>query len=83
MQRIVDDPDQSPRFGMHVVHGLTDKVNHRRVKVYYLYVFRDSRSVFCAQPLPHTEARARESERERGSIQTTPQRTDTHKVMLK
>ncbi len=59
--------DQSPRFGTHVIRGLTDKFNHHRVKVYHLHVFRDSRSVFCAQPLPphwspHTQ-------RERGAIQ--------------
>ncbi len=59
--------DQSPRLGTHVIRGLTDKFNHHRVKVYHLHTFRGSRSVFCAQPLPHTLKRAhteRESERE-------------------
>ncbi len=62
--------DQSPRFGTHVIRGLTDKFNHHRVKVSHLYVFRDSRSVFCALPLPHTLKRAhaeRERESERGA----------------
>ncbi len=60
--------DQSPRFGTHVIHGLTDKFNHHRVKVYHLHVFRDSCSVFCARPLPHTHwstRMQRERERER------------------
>ncbi len=71
--------DQSPRFGTHVIHGLTDKFNYQRVKVYHLHVFRDSHYVFCAQPLPHTlKHTRRERERERGVIQTPPQRMDTH-----
>jgi len=58
--------DQSPRFGTHVIPGLTDKFNHHRVKVYHLHEFRDLRSVFCALPLPHTLKRAHaERERER------------------
>ncbi len=77
--------DQSPRFGTHVIRGLTDKFN--RVKVYHLHALR-----FCAQPLPHTLKRAhaeREREKERRELdtafQTTPQRMDTYtqKVMLK
>ncbi len=83
--------DQSPRFGTHVIRGLTDKFNHHRVKdVYHLNMFRDRRSVFCAQPLPHTLKRARrererecERERERErydsdtAFQTMPQQMDT------
>ncbi len=76
--------DQSPRFGTHVIRGLTDKFNHHRVKVYHLHEFRDLRSVFCALPLPHTLKRAHaERERERGTIQIPLfRRTDTytHKV---
>ncbi len=34
--------DQSPLFGMHVIHGLTDKFNHQRLKVYHLHAFWDS-----------------------------------------
>ncbi len=61
--------DQSPRFGTHVIHGLTDKFNHLRVKVYHLHVFWDSRSRFlCSAAAAHTEARACR-ERERGAIQ--------------
>ncbi len=28
-----------PRFGTHVIRGLTVKFNHNRVKVYHLHVF--------------------------------------------
>ncbi len=73
--------DQSPRFGTHVIHGLIDTFNYHRMKVYHLHAFRDSRSVFCALPLPHTLKRAH-AERERRdsdtAFQTTPQRMDTH-----
>ncbi len=31
--------DQTPRFGTHVIHGLTVKLNHHRVKLYHLQVF--------------------------------------------
>jgi len=69
--------NQAPRFGMHVIRGLTAKFNHHNVKVYHL-------NVFCLASLhiqtilnaeeeskigirePHTpEARARR-DRERG-----------------
>ncbi len=70
--------DQSPRFGTHVIRGLTDKFN--RVKVYHLHALR-----FCAQPLPRTLKRAhaeREREKEKHDLdtafQTTPQRMDTY-----
>ncbi len=45
--------DQSPRFGTHVIRGLTDKFNHHRVKVYHLHVLRFLRSAAAA----HAEAR--------------------------
>ncbi len=55
--------DQSPRFGTHVIRGLTDKFN--RVKVYHLHALR-----FCAQPLPRTlkRAHAEKSVRKRSMI---------------
>ncbi len=58
--------DQSPRFGTHVIRGLTDKFN--RVKVYHLHALR-----FCAQPLPRTLKRAhaeREREKEKHDLDT-------------
>ncbi len=69
--------DQTPRFGTHVIRGLTDKFYHHSVKVYNLHVFRDSAAA------AHTEARTqRERERERRDsdtmFQTMPQRMDTH-----
>ncbi len=73
-RRSVIHRDQSPLFGTHVIHGLTDKFNHHRVKVYNLHLFRDSRSVFCTQPLPHTLKHAhaeRVRERERCDSDTT------------
>ncbi len=77
--------DQSPLFGTHVIRGLTDKFNHHGMNCIILHVFQDSRSVFCALPLPHTLKRVhaeRESERERNdsdtAFQTMPQRTDTY-----
>ncbi len=73
--------DQSPRFGTHVIRGLTDKFNHHRVKVYHLHALRFLRSAAAA----HTEARThaeREREKEKRDLdtafQTTPQRIDTY-----
>ncbi len=73
--------DQTPRFGTHVICGLTVKFNHHRVKVYYLHVF-------CLASLPiqtilndsskretyaliftaaaHTRSRSEHTQRERG-----------------
>ncbi len=76
--------DQTPRFGTHVIRGLTVKFNHHRVKVYNLHVF-------CLANLPiqtilnHSYKRERalfffyrcrthpkrpHAERERGAIHT-------------
>ncbi len=80
--------DQSPRFGTHVIRGLTDKFNHHRVKVYLLHVLRFLRSAAAA----HTEARTRrEREWERevwfryrvSDNASTDGYIHTHKVMLK
>ncbi len=80
--------DQSPRFGTHVIRGLTDKFNHHRVKVYHLHVLRFLRSAAAA----HTEARTRwerEWEREAwfryrvSDNASTDGYIHTHKVMLK
>ncbi len=50
----------------HVSRGLTDEFNHHRVKVFIRTPFRDSRSIFCTQPLAATgRERMRERERER------------------
>ncbi len=74
--------DQSPRFGTHVIHGLTDKFNHHRVKCIICTCFGTR-----TQPLPHTlSARVqRESERSDSDtvFQITPQRTDTYTKLLK
>ncbi len=80
VQRIIDHlrKDQSPRFGTHVIHRLTVKFNHHRVKVYHLHVFClakvESRLVhrfLCSAAVAHTEACTdkRERESERGTIQ--------------
>ncbi len=80
--------DQSPRFGTHVIRGLTDKFNHHRVKVYHLQVLRFLRSAAAA----HTEARTRRErawEREAwfryrvSDNASTDGYKHTHKVMLK
>ncbi len=82
--------DQSPRFGTHVIRGLTDKFNHHRVKVYHLHVLRfhtlkrahaEARTRWSAHTLKHAHAE-REREKERRDLdtafQTTPQRMDTY-----
>ncbi len=80
--------DQSPRFGTHVIRGLTDKFNHHRVKVYHLHALRFLRSATAA----HAEARTRRErawEREAwfryrvSDNASTDGWIHTHKVMLK
>ncbi len=80
--------DQSPRFGTHVIRGLTDKFNHHRVKVYHLHALSFLRSAAAA----HAEARTRRErawEREAwfryrvSDNASTDGYIHTHKVMLK
>ncbi len=52
--------DQTPRFGTHVIHGLTVKLNHHRVKLYHLQAFYlasfpiQAKEKMLFLPLPHT-----------------------------